>query len=75
MKIKFKNGSSIETIGMIEEPKRGQRAKIYPVYDYKEPSVCDDCEIGDGWECQFCCSKCYEDYGECPNSDCDPMDI
>lgn len=43
--------------------------------DYKEPSVCDDCEIGDGWECQFCCSKCYEDYGECPNPDCDPMDI
>lgn len=43
--------------------------------DYREPSVCDDCEIGDGWECQFCCSKCYEDYGECPNHDCDPMDI
>ena len=43
--------------------------------DYKEPSVCDDCKIGDGWECQFCCSKCYEDYGECPNPDCDPMDI
>ena len=39
--------------------------------DYKEPSVCDDCEIGDGWECQFCCSKCYEDYGECPNPDCE----
>ena len=58
-----------------EKPKRGQRAKIYPVDDYREPSVCDDCEIGDGWECQFCCSKCYEDYGECPNPDCDPMDI
>ena len=43
--------------------------------DYKELSVCDDCEIGDGWECQFCCSKCYEDYGECPNPDCDQMDI
>ena len=43
--------------------------------DYREPSVCDDCEIGDGWECQFCCNKCYEDYGECPNPDCDPMDI
>ena len=43
--------------------------------DYREPSVCDDREIGDGWECQFCCSKCYEDYGECPNLDCDPMDI
>ena len=75
MKIKFENGSSIETIDTIEEPKRGQRAKIYPIDDYKEPSVCDDCEIGDGWECQFCCSKCYEDYGECPNHDCDPMDI
>ena len=43
--------------------------------DYKESSVCDDCEISDGWECHFCCSKCYEDYGECPNPDCDPMDI
>ena len=43
--------------------------------NYQETSVCDDCEIGDGWECQFCCSKCYEDYGECPNPDCDPMDI
>ena len=43
--------------------------------DYKESSVCDDCEIDDGWECQFCCRKCYEDYGECPNPDCDPMDI
>ena len=21
--------------------------------DYREPSVCDDCEIGDGWECYF----------------------
>lgn len=46
-----------------------------PDDDYREPSVCDDCEIGDEWECQFCCSKCYEDYGECPNPDCDPMDI
>ena len=45
------------------------------IYDYREQSVCDGCEIGDGWECQFCCSKCYEDYGECPNLDCDPMDI
>ena len=43
--------------------------------DYREPSVCDNCEIGDGWECQFCCRKCYEDFGECPNPDCDPMDI
>lgn len=42
--------------------KRGQRAKIFPVDDYREPSVCDDCEIGDGWEYQFCCGKCYEDY-------------
>ena len=75
MKIRFKNGSLIETIDTIETIKRGQRAKIYPVDDNKEPSVCDDCGIGDGWECQFCCSKCYEDYGECPNPDCDPMDI
>ena len=43
--------------------------------DYRESSVCDDCEMSDGWECQFCCSKCYEDYSECPNPDCDPMDI
>lgn len=43
--------------------------------EYKEPSVCDNCEIGDGWECQFCCNKCYEDYGECPNPNCDLMDI
>jgi len=42
--------------------------------DYREPSVCDDCDRGDHWECMFCCSKCYEDYGECPNPDCDPMD-
>lgn len=48
MKIKFENGSSIETIDMIKELKRGQRAKIYPIDNYKEPSVCDDCEIGDG---------------------------
>ena len=33
MKIKFENGSSIETIDTIEEPKRGQRAKIYPLDD------------------------------------------
>lgn len=38
-------------------------------------SVCDDCERADYWECRFCCAKCYEDYGECPNPDCDPMDI
>ena len=49
--------------------------RIYMEDDYIEPSVCDDCEIGDGWECYFCCIKCYEDYGECPNPDCDPMDI
>lgn len=53
MKIKFENGSSIETIDTKEEIKRRQRAKIYPIDDYKEPSVCDDCEIGDGWECQI----------------------
>ena len=43
--------------------------------DYRESSVCDDCEIGDGWEWQFCCNKCYRGYGKCPNPDCDPMDI
>jgi hypothetical protein len=44
--------------------------------DYREPSVCDDCTMDDPWECHFCCSKCYEDYGECPFPDsCDPMDI
>lgn len=45
--------------------------------DYKEPSVCDGCIMADDhWECMFCCSKCYEDYGECPRPDtCDPMDI
>ena len=52
-----------------------QWENIYMEDDYIESSVCDDCEIGDGWECHFCCSKCYEDYGECPNPDCDPMDI
>ena len=41
----------------------------------EERSVCDDCDHGDAWECQFCCNKCYEDYGECPNPDCDPCDI
>lgn len=41
----------------------------------REYSVCDDCAIGDEWECKFCCDKCYEDYGECPNPDCDLMDI
>ena len=30
--------------------------------NYKEPSVCDDCEIGDGWECQFCCYTFDEFY-------------
>lgn len=75
MKIKFRNGNSIETIDTNEESKRGQRAKIYPIDDYKEPSVCDDCEIGDGWECRFCCSKCYEDYdGELPEEHCDNCD-
>lgn len=76
MKIKFWNGSSLETIDTTEQPKRGQRAKIYPIDDYKEPSVCDECEIGDGWECQFCCSKCYEDYdGELPDGYCDNCDL
>ena len=42
----------------------------------EERSVCDDCDLGsDGWECRFCCAKCYEDFGECPDPGCDPMDI
>ena len=41
----------------------------------QEVSVCDTCEMGDVWECQFCCSKCLEDYGECPDLECNPMDI
>lgn len=42
--------------------------------DYRETSVCDDCEIGDGWEAQFCCTLCeYHGGGDCSN--CDPMDI
>ena len=79
MRIEFENSSIIESIDNAGENIRGNRAKIYPVDDYKEPSVCDDCEIGDGWECQFCCSKCYEDFdGELPEGycdDCDSMDI
>ena len=43
--------------------------------NYTDPNVCDDCEIGDSLKCQFCCSRCYEVYDECPNPDCDPMDI
>lgn len=42
---------------------------------WEEPSVCDDCERADQWECHFCCEKCWEDYGECPDPDCDPYDI
>ena len=41
----------------------------------KEPSVCDNCKHGDYWDCYFCCKRCIEEYGECPNPDCDPMDI
>lgn len=43
----------------------------------EEKSVCDDCETRDDyWECHFCCSKCFEDYGECPfPDDCNPFDI
>lgn len=42
--------------------------------EYEEESVCSDCDK-DEWECAYCCAKCYEDYGECPDPDCDPMDI
>lgn len=40
-----------------------------------EPSVCDNCDQHDYWECHFCCPRCYEFFGECPDEDCDPMDI
>lgn len=56
-------------------PDWDENGKLPDYDDYHEPSVCDDCDRGDHWECMFCCSKCYEDYGECPNPDCDPMDI
>ena len=38
-------------------------------------SVCDDCEIGDTWECQRCCLKCYEGFDDCPDPDCNPWDL
>lgn len=38
-------------------------------------SVCDTCERCYYWECHFCCAKCIEEHGECPNPDCDPYDI
>lgn len=39
-------------------------------------SVCDTCDHNDDyWECRYCCAKCIEDFGECPNPDCDPWDI
>lgn len=41
----------------------------------EEYSVCDDCDRMDVWECRFCCAKCIEDYGECPDESCNPMDI
>ena len=40
-----------------------------------ERSVCDDCEHGDVWECRFCCAKCIEDFGECPDDLCDRNDM
>ena len=43
--------------------------------DEEKTSVCDTCQTGDYWECYFCCAKCYEEYGRCPNPDCDPWDI
>ena len=56
------------------EQQKNRKEKI--MFDnYKESSVCNDCEIGDVWECQLCCAKCYEDYGECPDPECNPMDI
>lgn len=35
------------------------------IEENKEPSVCDDCMVGDYWECMFFCMKCYEDYNDC----------
>lgn len=39
-----------------------------------ETGVCNGCE-SDAWECEFCCKKCFEDFGECPDPECNPMDI
>lgn len=46
--------------------------KYFPEVENMDRSACDDCTNNDSWECVFCCRKCYEDYGECPNPDCDP---
>lgn len=43
--------------------------------DDKKKSVCDDCDHGDEWSCMFCCARCKELYGPCPNEECDPMDL
>lgn len=40
---------------------------------------CNDCgmsEMCDGWEAQFCCTRCMWQFdGDPPCEDCDPMDI
>ena len=48
-------------------------SKTEEIY-YEETSVCDGCDL-DGWDCNFCCAKCIEDFGECPNPECDPYDL
>lgn len=41
----------------------------------QETSVCDNCDRN-GWDCYFCCAKCYEDYGECLSPEyCNPYDV
>lgn len=45
--------------------------------DYDCP--CDDCgerDMCDGWEAQFCCTRCQWMFGELtPCDDCNPADI
>ena len=53
--------------------KHGTGERVNRMSEEKEPSVCDNCERGDYWECYFCCAKCIEDYGECPDPECDPI--
>lgn len=53
MNIKFENGSSIETIDILVEPKRGQRAKIYPVDD-----KCWKSQFIGEWIKQIDCNNC-----------------
>jgi hypothetical protein len=47
-----------------------------PIDEY-DVSPCDNCDMPcDGWEAQFCCTRCHWLFGEdTPCDDCDPMDI